>query len=675
MRVPSFDPVHHDVVRELVGTPIPPVRFDLRDLDHTTTPATDLDAFVNARWRAANPVPADRSCWDCFTILTERALQTQAEVAINAARTGAPRTHTERVVGDFWCSGMDGRAINALGLLPLREEFARIDALDTPEAIAAYLSDRHARGWGVLFGFEVAPDFENPSATIPFIFQGGLVLADRDAYFDATPHGAALLVAYRAHIAAMLARSGMPHPGVQAMANEVIAFETRLASASLSRQMLSRDIAQRYRRVTLDEADRRHPTFAWRAFFAAQGIAPPPYFSLATPSFHAAVEAMLREVPVATWRAYLRFHTIDQMAVHLDDATVALHHRFHGELRRGQRVLTPRWKRVLHAINAGIGEAMGQLYVARTSATGAKHGAELLVDRLRAALRIRIERLDWMGPKTRMHALRKLAAMRVKIGFPERWREWSALDTSAQTWCANILSARALNHRWMLAKLGKPVDHLEWPMLPQTVNAGYDPQRNEIVFPAVILQPPFFDPDADDALNLGGIGAVIAHEMTHAFDDQGSRFGANGCFENWWSDADRARFEASAQRLIDLTDGLPGTEERVDGRLTLSENIADLGGLAIACDVLQDTLAATTSPDPMHDGYSQSQRFFLNWAVIWRQNLTRDEHRQRIRTDPHAPAALRSNLAASHLGPFAEAFGCEPGDRMWRAVSDRIGLW
>lgn len=412
-----------------------------------------------------------------------------------------------------------------------------------------------------------------------------------------------VLVAYRAHIAAMLARGGMPDPETQSMANAVIVFETRLASASLSRQALARDIGQRYRRVALDEADRQHPMFVWSTFFAAQGIASPPYFSLAMPSFHATVDAMLREVLDAVWRAYLRFHTIDQMAVHLDDATVALHHRFHGELLRGQRVLTPRRKRVLRAIDANIGEAMGQLHVARTFPPGAKHGAEVLVDRLRAALRIRIERLDWMGPQTRTHALRKLAAMRVKIGFPGHWHDWSGLDTSARNWCANIPSARALNHRWMLAKLGKPVDQLEWPMLPQTVNAGYDPQRNEIVFPAAILQPPFFDPDADDALNFGGIGVVIAHEMPRAFDDQGSRFGADGRFENWWSDADRARFEANAQRLIEQIDSLPGTEERVDGRLTLSENIADLGGLAIAHDVLQDTIAAAASPDPMRDGH------------------------------------------------------------------------
>lgn len=676
MRMPSFDPVHREAVRKLTGAPIPLVRFDVADLDHTTTPTRDLDAFVNARWRATHPIPADRSCWDCFTILSERALQAQAEVAIEAASLmNDEATATERIVGDFWRSGMDESAVNALGIQPLREEFARIDALNSASAIANYLAERHARGWGVLFRFEVIPDFEDPTANIASISQGGLGLPDRDAYFDVTARGAATLAAYRAHVAAMLALAEVPESATPALANAVVGFETRLASASLSRQTLAADISQRYRRVTVDEADRQHPMFPWSQFLAAQGIAPPPCFSLPMPAFHAAVDVMLREVPLSIWQAYLRFHTIDSAAVYLDDTTATMHHRFHTGCLRGQPAMTPRWKRVLYAINTHIGEAMGQHYVARAFPSEAKDAAEGLMERLRTAMRGRITRLDWMGPATRAHALLKLSGMRTKIGGPSHWREWSGLPTSPQGWYANVLAARAWNHRWMLARLNQPVDQAAWPMLPQTVNAGYDPQRNEIVFPAAILQPPFFDPDADDALNFGGIGAVMAHEMTHAFDDQGSRFGAQGRFENWWDKADRLRFEAIARRLIAQIERLGSGVDPVDAHLTLGENMADFVGLAIAADALHDKLAAEATPDPMCDGYSQSQRFFLNWAVIWRQNLTSEEYLRRLRTDTHAPAQLRVNAAAANLHAFAAAFGCAPGDNLWRAPHDRVELW
>ena len=676
MAVPPVNALGSEDVSSLTGARIRPVRFDVHEFDHASNPRDDLDAFVNVHWRATNPVPADRTCWDCFTILAEHALQTQASAAIDAGHPGGARSAAERVVGDFWRSGMDATAINALRIEPLREELARIDTLATPAAIAAYVSDRHARGWGTLFGFEIAPDFDDPATTIACISQDGLGLPDRDCYFDLTVRGQAVLVAYREHVAAMLVRSGVAGPQAHALAVAILTFETRLAVVSLPRAALARDIALRRHRIAIDEADRLCPHFPWSTFFSAQGITPPRHFSLAMPAFHAEVDAMLGDVPAATWRAWLRYRAIDDMAEYLDDDTAMLRQHFHDEILRGQRASPPRWKRVLQAIDAHVGEAMGQLHVARTFSPAAKQSMEELVRRLRAALQMRIERLDWMDDQTRAQALRKLAAMHVKIGCPDHWRDWSELRTSARTWYANILAARAFNQHWMLAKLGKPVDASAWPMLPQTVNAGYDPQRNEIVFPAAILQSPFFDANADVALNFGGIGAVIAHEMTHAFDDQGSRFGADGRFENWWSEADRMHFDERAQALVEQVAARPAADgERVDARLTLGENIADFGGLAIACDALQEMLAATGGSDPMHDGYSQHQRFFLNWALIWRQNLTKDERRLRLLTDAHAPAAMRANVAPANLAAFAEAFTCIPGDAMWRAPEDRAGVW
>jgi len=639
-------------VLELIGPPIEPVRLEAADLDPSIDPVADLDAFVNARWRANHPLPPDRSSWDCFTVLHERSLQIQAGIAIEAA-AAAERSDAARVVGDLWSSGMD--ADGPVSAQRLHEELRRIDALDSPAALAAYLCDRHARGWPLLFGFDVDADFDDPRAPIACIGQSGLGLPDRSLYLDAG--AAALREQYAAHVAALLEWSGMAPEPARDCAAAVVAFETRLAHASVPRQTLARDIAQRQRRVMLADADRAQSAFRWAAFFTTQGVPPPAHFSLAMPAFHDAWNAMLDDVAPPIWRAYFTFHTIESLAAALGGELARLQHRFRGEVLRGQLQPKLRWKQVLETINACAGEALGELYVARTFSPSARRRAEDLAGRLRGALRARIGALDWMSDATKAHARHKLDAMRVKIGHSSRWRDWSGLQTSPHDWLGNLLALRAFEQRWMLGKLARPIDREAWSMTPQTVNAGYDPQRNEVVFPAAILQPPFFDANADDALNYGGIGAVIAHEMTHGFDDQGSRFGADGRLENWWTDDDRARFEARTRQLVDLFDAVaaPGGEH-VDGRLTLGENIADFGGLAIAWDAHASAFAGSHVPDPMLGGYDQRQRFFLAWATIWRQNLTPAEARTRLRVDPHAPAALRANAAPSNMGEFVEAF-------------------
>jgi len=653
---------------------IEPIRFDARDLDPSTSPRIDLDAFVNTRWRAAHPVPPDRSCWDSFAVLAERALQIQAELAATAARSEAPPGSAERIVGDFWAGGMDASAADGLDVL--KAELARIDALDTPAAIAAYVCDRHARGCGVLFRFDVEPDFADPGQTIAYISQAGLGLPDRDDYFDAASHGVARRLAYAAHIAALLELSGIAPIDAALQAEDVFAFESQLAEVAMSRSTLARDIGARFRPIDIEDSDRQSPAFRWSTFFAAQGIAAPARFSLAMPDFHAKAAELVHTAPPSVWRAYLRYHTLDDAAPYLDEEFARLHHRFHAETLRGQKAIKPRWKRVLDAIDAHVGEAMGQLYVARCFTPQSKQQVRELVEQLRIALASRLKNLAWMSDKTKAVALRKLAALNVKIGYPDRWRDWTGLGTSRQSLYANALAARAFEQRWRVGRIGQPTDRALWPMSPQTVNAGYDPQRNEIVFPAALLAPPFFDPAADPALNYGGIGAVIAHEMIHGYDDQGSRFGPDGRFENWWADDDRARFDALAARLVDQFDALlTNGGDQVDGRLTLGENIADFGGLAVASDALRNALADDDRHDPMIDGYTQAQRFFLNWAAIWRQNLTLGEVYFRLRTDPHAPAPARANAAPSNLTAYAEAFDCEPGDPMMRSADAQVHIW
>lgn len=655
------------VSRSAPADPIEPVRFDVRDLDPDGDPRIDLDAFVNARWRARNPVPADRSCWDTFTVLSERTLAIEAAIAEAAASSASRPGTPERIVGDFWTSGMHADPDDA----PLVAELARIVRLDSTEAIAAYVCDRHARGIGVVFRLDVEPDFDAPEQTIAYIGQGGLGLPDRDDYFDTSSHGLARRRAYLAHIATMLDIAGS---GDAALADDVLAFETTLAAASTSRRELARDIAARYRPVDIDAADRETPHFQWTRFFHALGVAPPVRLSLAMPDFNAAADTLFASASAVVWRAYLAFHTIDAAAPYLGRELEQQHHEFHRRTLRGQKSAAPRWRRVVEAIDAHASEAMGRLYVARCFSAGSKRQVESIAENLRAALRTRLESLDWMSETTCRAALRKLSALRFRIGHPERWRDLSGLVTNPRSLYADVLAARAFEQRECIARIGRRTDRTRWTMPPQTVNARYDPQRNEVVFPAAMLAPPFFDADADPALNYGGIGAVIAHELTHAFDDQGSRFDANGRLENWWTSEDRARFDALAARMSAHFEAMPAPGgERIDGRLTLGENIADFGGLAVAYDAL--TRATARTRDPMIDGYTQAQRFFFGWATIWRQNLTLGEASFRLRHDRHAPASMRANAAAANIDSYAKAFGCARGDPIHVEPSDRVAIW
>lgn len=653
------------------GATIEPIRFDASDLDPSASPRIDLDAFVNARWRAANPVPPDRSCWDSFALLAERALQAQAAIAAQASGIEAPVGSVQRIVGDFWASGMADSDREGAELL--QAELARIDALESSAAIAAYIVARHARGCALLFRFDVEPDFDDPERMIAYVGQAGLGLPDRDAYFDTTPHGFAVRQAYQAHIAALLELSGMAAGRAVLCAGDVIDFETELARSSLSRRALARDVGARFRPIDVDAADREGVAFSWSALFDAMGVARPARFSLAMPTFHAKAADMLLTASPAIWRAYLRYHVVDDAAQYLGGVFAHQHHRFHADALRGRSAQQARWKQVLGAIDEHVGEAMGELYVARSFSNDAKRQMLQLVEHLRGALAARLENLEWMSVETRRHALDKLAALNVKVAYPDRWRSWAGLATTPRSLYANVLAARAFNQRWRTSQIGTRTDRGRWPMPPQTVNAGYDPQRNDIVFPAAILAPPFFDPRADPALNYGGIGAVIAHEMIHGYDDQGSRFDAHGRFRDWWLPGDRERFDRLTARLANRFDHVETHDGRLDSQLTLGENIADFGGLAVAFDALEKALECGS--DPMIDGYTQRQRFFLNWAVIWRQSLTSEEATLRLATDTHAPARIRANAAPSNLPAYAQAFGCAAHDPMQSAPEDRIPIW
>jgi putative endopeptidase len=650
---------------------LPPLlRFAAADVDPAVSACADFADHANKKWEAANPVPADRATWGAFETLAERSLAVQRQLAEQSA-AAAGATGIDKIVGDLWATGMDEKKINEQGIAPLADRLAEIDKLADGAAVADYLRASHSRGQPLVFGFGPEADFKQSDMNIAYVTQGGLGLPDRTYYVDADKQ--AKRDAYVAHVTKVLELSGVPAADAAKGAKDVLAFETRLAKVSKSAEELSRDVSLYYNPTSPADADKLTPAFPWTKFFEAQGVTIP-MFSLSVPAFHQEVSKMLGDVPVATWKTYLRFHTVDGLSGFLGDDLQNEQYEFYGKALRGQKEIKPRWKRVLEAINGQAQEALGQLYVKVAFPPESKARMQELVGNLSAALKERLDKLAWMTPETKTKALAKWEKFASKIGYPDKWRDYSGLATTRDSYVGNVLAGAAFNYKYELSKIGKPVDRAEWGMSPQTVNAGYNPLRNDITFPAAILQPPFFDPQGDDALNYGGIGAVIGHEMIHGYDDQGSRFGPSGNFENWWAKADATGFAALTSKLVaqfDGYEGLPG--KKVNGKLTLGENIADLGGLAVAFDAMNRATAG--QPDPKIDGLTRQQRFFYGWATVWRRNHTPDEMALRLATDPHAPAKFRAIGTPSNLPAFAAAFGCKPGDAMVRDKDKQIAIW
>ncbi|MEG0192924.1 MAG: M13 family metallopeptidase [Stenotrophomonas sp.] len=649
------------------------ISLNSADLDPSIAACADLNGFVNSKWLKANPVPGDQTTWGSFEILRERSLEVQHALVQQAAASQAKAGSVEAKIGDIWKTGNDEAKIEAAGLAPLQSTLDKITALNDTAAITQYLRDSQALGDGALFSLFANADYKDSANVIAYVGQGGLGLPEKGYYFDESQ--AKIRDAYVAYIAQVLTLSGVDAAQAAEQAKAVMAFETRLAKASMSRIEM-RDPAKRYNPLSAADADKLTPNFSWTALFDTLKVPAAQKFSLAQPGFFSEMDKMLADVPAATWQSYLRFHTIDDASPYLSSQFEKANFEFYGKTLRGQQEMQPRWKRVLESVNGGMGEALGQLYVDAVFPAESKVAMQHLVENLSVALKARLEQLPWMGEETKKKALEKWASFTPKIGYPDKWREWTGLQTNGDSYLGNMQAARAFNYRYMLNKIGKPVDKTEWGMTPQTVNAYYNATKNEIVFPAAILQAPFFDAKADPALNYGGIGAVIGHEMMHGYDDSGSQFAANGNFDNWWTDSDRKAFTERTDQLVAQFDGyesVPGVF--VKGKLTLGENIGDLGGLTVAYDALQMALKENPKANVEVDGHSQDQRFFMNWATVWRRNFTDGELRVRLNTDPHAPANFRANGAPSNMPSYAAAFQCKAGDAMVRADDKRVVIW
>lgn len=647
--------------------------IDPAHMDLSTPPCQDFFQFANGDWIKHNPIPADQGSWGAFSALRENNRLVLKEILEDAADSGAPAGSLQQKVGDFYASGMDTRAIERAGLTPLRPELARIDAIRNGRDLAAAIARARMAGGGPGFSFFVAPDDKESAATIAQFAQGGLSLPDRDYYTGQDPRSRELRARFREHMARMFGLMGERPLLAMAHAGIVLDLETRLAEASMTR-VERRDPAAVYHKMTMAELAALAPAFDWAACRATLGFTAETVL-VRQPGFFRAFSDLVRDVPLGQWRTYLRWHALSGAAAHLSSPFERENFAFFGTALSGAKEPGERWKRVQDATDRHLGEALGRLFVERAFSRGAKARAQEMVANLRAAMGDRIRALDWMGPATRAAALDKLAALGVKVGYPDRWRDYADLEVDRSSFAGNIARARMFEFRRNLAKLGRPVDRGEWSMTAPSVNAYYSPLLNEIVFPAGLLQPPFFDPKADAAVNYGAIGMVIGHEMTHAFDDYGRQFDAQGNLRDWWTPEDARAFALRSAKVVRRYEGLealPGL--RLNGRLTLGENIADLGGLKLAFAAYRKSMQGRPRPADI-DGWTAEQRFFLGYGQAWRFHAREETIRMRVLVDPHAPPRFRVNAVLADLPEFAEAFGCGPDTPMDSPADARPDIW
>ena len=650
--------------------------IDPDGFDHSVRPQDDLFLHVNGRWIQRTEIPADKSNYGSFNALIDAAQANIRTIIEDAARD--PQDANGQKVGDFLNSYMDEARVEQLGLAPLKAEIAKIDALANGEQLLRHFAHFESIGAGSPIGFYVDQDDKDSTRYLAAIVQSGTTLPDRDYYLADEEKYARAREALQKYVAELFQLSGRSDG--DAAAKAILKLETKLARVQWDRTEL-RDAEKRYNKYEVSKLDSLTPGFDWVTFLGTVGAAGLEELNVVTPSYFSGLQKIIDETPLATWKQYLHFRLLDAYASELPKAFVDAHFALHDKELGGVPEQEPRWKRAVDATSGGrgnrfgvLGDAVGQLYVKKHFTETSRERMDQLVGNLLKAFEQSIDGLAWMTDETKKQALVKLSKITPKIGYTEKWRDYSKLEIRPGDLLGNVMRSAKVEHQRMLDKLGKPVDRTEWGMTPQTVNAYYNPGMNEIVFPAAILQPPFFDPEADDAVNYGGIGAVIGHEISHGFDDQGSRYDGDGNLRNWWTDSDRAAFEKLANQLVAQYAGyeaLPG--KTLNGRLTLGENIADLSGMAIAYKAYRISLG--DGGGSAIDGFNPSQRFFIGWAQIWRRKYRDAELVRRLVVDPHSPSHFRSNGPVTNLDAFYEAFDVKPGDKLFKPKADRIQIW
>ena len=647
--------------------------FEVTNIDRTASACNDFYQFAIGGWIKRNPIPPAYSRWGSFHVLDVANQEKMRTILDDAARTGAAGGPDAQRVGDFYASCMDEAVVERAGLTPLNPEIARINSLTSKSDLPQLLAHLHSYKISSGFGIGSSPDLKNTTQNVLAIGQSGLGLPDRDYYTKTDDKSKEIRERYVQHVARMLALLGDSPAEAASAARNIMAIETKLAEASMTNVQL-RDPNALYNKMTVAELQALSPSFNWNTYFNAAGVSGLSSVIVAQPDFVREFERQVATQSLDNWEDYLRWHLIDTAAPTLNRAVVDANFDFFGRFLEGKKEQLPRWKRCAQYTDAALGEAVGRLWTDRYFPASAKAEANEMVQNLMAALREDIGALSWMGPETRAQALAKLQAFGLKIGYPDAWRDYSALSVDRGPYVENAMAATRFDFRRDLAKVGKPVDKTEWLMSPPTVNAYNNPLFNEIVFPAGILQPPFYDPNADDAYNYGGMGAVIGHELIHGFDDQGRQFDAQGNLTDWWTAEDKQRFLERAKCVSEQFSGFDlGEGLRMSGDLVLGESIADLGGLEIAYAAYRKSQEG--KPRQIIDGFTPEQRFFLGWAQVWAANATAEADRLQVTTDPHPLPRYRVNGPLSNLPAFAQAFSCKTNDPMVRADDQRCDIW
>ena len=648
---------------------------NIENLDTTVSPKEDFFLYACGGWKEKHPLTAEYSRFGMFDLLRENAREQLKDLIVNLSLHDDAKTvgTVAQKVSDLYAMGLDEERLNREGatpLLPIIDRIANADASKMDELLAW----QHSGIGGSFFGTGVGTDAMNSDMNILHIGEVGLGLGDRDFYLEKNERNEEILTAYRKYVMRLMELIGYDEAAQERVWNAVIKLETEFARHKMTRED-RRDPRKRYNIMTIEEIRKKFPDFNWDSYFNLLGLEEVDKANIVNPAFTEFITSYMKTLAPQEIKDYMTFESVNDATGLLSDDFINASFDFYDRVMSGKEELEPRWKRAMRIPNSMLGEAVGKLYVEKYFPEENKEYMMKLVENLTKSLGKHIEELPWMSDETKAKALDKLSTFTVKIGYPDKWKDYSAIHIDpAKSYLENVLEASKWYVKDNYSKMNKPVDKEEWHMTPQTVNAYYNPTTNEICFPAAILQPPYFDPKADDALNYGAIGVVIGHEMTHGFDDSGRQFDKNGNLAEWWTDEDSKRFKALADKLVEQFDAievLPGVH--ANGRFTLGENIADQGGLRVALTAYLDSNHDDSAADI--DGFSPLQRFYISYASVWAENIRDEEIQLRTKTDPHSLGSLRTNATLRNIDEFHEAFGIEPGDSMWREKDERVVIW
>jgi len=649
--------------------------IDLANFDTTQNMGDDFYTYVNGGWLKANPLPADKSRFGAFDEIAEENKTRIKGIIENAAKSNAKEGSIAQKIGNFYASGMDTLAIEKIAVKAIKPELDKIDALKDKNKFASVFAHFSKIGIGNIFYIYSAQDKLNSANVIAKFWQGGLTLPDRDYYTSDDPRSQQIRKDYINHLEKMHKFLGANETDAKSLASTIMAMETDLAKISLTRKE-NRDPRRTLNHKTLEELNALTPAINWEEYFKEIGYPDIKMVNIAQTNFFEGLNKVVEKYSLDNWKAYFKWHILDATASYLNSDIEKQNFDFFGRKLSGQKVQEPRWKRVLGATQGALGMAIGQEYVKKYFPPEAKQRMLVLVDNLKKSLEQRISNLAWMSDSTKTRAINKLHKIGVKVGYPDKWKDYTALTVSKDSYLQNIFNSNLFEFKYTMDKIGKPVDRTEWGMTPQTVNAYYNPNMNEIVFPAGILQPPFFNMNADDAVNYGAIGVVIGHEMTHGFDDQGRQYDGNGNLKDWWTKSDADKYKSYTQKLVDQYNGFsPFEGMHVDGELTLGENIADFGGLTVAYNAYLMSLKGKEAPKDI-DGFTDKQRFFIAFAQVWRNQITDNTLKRRLKEDVHSPGKYRVNGALFNVPEFYQAFPqIKETNKLFRTENQRAVIW